>query len=225
MLQLEIIITEDGSNTLYVPELKEHYHSTFGAIAESRHVFIEAGLLQALKNDTEEINILEVGFGTGLNALLTVLEASLKGFSVKYTALETFPLPQQLWSKLNYPEQIGDIKAKEIFQLLHQCNWDIEKEIIPGFFITKVERSLQDFKVAGMLYNLIYFDAFGPDVQAELWTDEIFRKISGMTAKGGILVTYSCKGSVRRALMAAGFAVEKIPGPKGKREMLRGVRC
>ncbi|MCD4723650.1 MAG: tRNA (5-methylaminomethyl-2-thiouridine)(34)-methyltransferase MnmD [Bacteroidales bacterium] len=225
MLQPEIIITEDGSHTLYIPELKEHYHSTFGAIAESMHVFIEAGLLQALKNDTEEINILEVGFGTGLNALLTVLEAGLKGCSVKYTALETFPLPQQLWGKLNYPEQIGDIKAKEIFQFLHQCNWDIEKEIIPGFFITKVERSLQDFKVAGMLYNLIYFDAFGPDVQAELWTDEIFRKISGMTAKGGILVTYSCKGSVRRALMAAGFAVEKIPGPKGKREMLRGVRC
>ena len=225
MKHVEIILTEDGSHTLKVPELKEHYHSTFGAIAESRHVFIEAGLRKVLKNDTDEINILEVGFGTGLNALLTILESKLSGSSVKYTALETFPLPQQLWSKLNYPEQIGDIKAKEFFQLLHQCDWNIEKEIIPGFFITKVEKSLEDFKDAGMLYNLIYFDAFAQDVQAELWTDEIFRKISGMTAKGGILVTYSCKGSVRRALKAAGFAVEKIPGPKGKREMVRGVRC
>ena len=225
MKHAEIILTEDGSHTLYIPELKEHYHSTFGAIAESRHVFIEAGLRQALKNNDGEINILEVGFGTGLNALLTILETSLKGSTVKYTALETFPLAQQLWSKLNYPEQIGDIKAKEIFQFLHQCGWNLEKEITPGFFITKVEKRLEDFKAAGMLYNLIYFDAFGPDVQAELWTDEIFRKISGMTAKGGILVTYSCKGSVRRALKAAGFAVEKIPGPKGKREIVRGVRC
>jgi tRNA U34 5-methylaminomethyl-2-thiouridine-forming methyltransferase MnmC len=225
MKHVEIILTEDGSHTLHIPELKEHYHSIFGAIAESRHVFIEAGLRQVLKNNTGEINILEVGFGTGLNALLTVLEASLSDSSVKYTALETFPLPQQLWSKLNYPEQIRDIKAKEIFQFLHQCDWNVENEIIPGFFITKVEKSLEDFNAAGMLYNLIYFDAFAPDVQAELWTDEIFRKISGMTAKGGILVTYSCKGSVRRALKAAGFAVEKIPGPKGKREMVRGVRC
>jgi tRNA U34 5-methylaminomethyl-2-thiouridine-forming methyltransferase MnmC len=225
MKHVEIILTEDGSHTLHIPELKEHYHSIFGAIAESRHVFIEAGLRQVLKNNAGEINILEVGFGTGLNALLTVLEASLSDSSVKYTALETFPLPQQLWSKLNYPEQIRDIKAKEIFQLLHQCDWNVENEIIPGFFITKVEKSLEDFNAAGMLYNLIYFDAFAPDVQAELWTDEIFRKISGMTAKGGILVTYSCKGSVRRALKAAGFAVEKIPGPKGKREMVRGVRC
>ena len=224
MKHAEIILTEDGSHTLYVPELKEHFHSTFGAIAESRHVFIEAGFRQALKNNDDEINILEVGFGTGLNALLTMLETKLKGHSVKYTALETFPLPQQLWSKLNYPEQIGDKKAKEIFQLLHQCDWNLEKEIIPGFFITKVEKSLEDYEAAGMLYDLIYFDAFAPDVQAELWTDEIFRKVSRMTAKDGILVTYSCKGSVRRAIKTAGFAVEKIPGPKGKREMVRGVK-
>lgn len=224
MLQPEIIITEDGSHTLYIPSLKEHYHSTFGAIAESRHVFIEAGLRQVLKNNTAEINILEVGFGTGLNALLTILEARRKGYVVNYTGLEAFPLEQQIWRKLNYPGQIRDEKAEEIFHLLHQSNWNTEKEIIPGFFITKVERGLEDFQASGMQYNLIYFDAFAPDVQPELWTDEIFRKISGMTAKDGILVTYSCKGSVRRALKAAGFEVEKIPGPKGKREMVRGVK-
>ena len=221
----KIVTTGDGSHTLEAEGLHEHYHSTFGAISESRHVFIEAGLHKKLEEKTDELAILEIGFGTGLNALLTVLDDKIKGTSIHYYAIEAYPLEPELWNKLNYPEMLEGKRAKDLFESLHHSDWGKPCEIINGFFLHKLEAKLQDYVHQGKMIGLVYFDAFGPDVQPDLWTAEIFQKMAGITAPGGILVTYSCKGDVRRALKNAGFEVEKIPGPKGKREMLRGIRC
>jgi len=218
-------ITDDGSHTLMVDGLNEHYHSTYGAMAESRHVFIEAGLHKMLEDKPRKLSILEVGFGTGLNTLLTILDPRLSGIRVNYFGLEAYPIEKELWQELNYPELMQDESAPGLFRELHESEWGTQIEINPGFYLIKIRQKLEDYQHAGEAADLVYFDAFGPDVQPELWTPEMFRKIAKMTAPGGILVTYSCKGSVRRALKAAGFEVEKIPGPKGKREMMRGVRC
>lgn len=221
----EIIITEDGSHSLRIAELGENYHSTFGAMAESVHVFIEAGLHKKLEDGHGELSVLEVGYGTGLNALLTVLNQKTKGINIQYVGLEAYPLERQVWQELNYPDILEDERAGDIFYEINSAEWERQIEIIPGFNLIKIKQKLQDYQHQGPPFDLIYFDAFGPDVQPELWTKEIFHKIGEMTAPGGILVTYSCKGSVKRALRAAGFEIEKIPGPKGKREMLRGVKC
>lgn len=218
-------MTDDGSHTLKVEGLNEHYHSIFGAVSESKHVFIEAGFRKAMEKGPIILSILEVGFGTGLNALLSLLVDRAEGSLINYYGLEAYPLEEKLWGKLNYPDIIDDNRAEELFYKLHQCKWGEPCEIQPGFILHKINHKLQDYQHKGKFIDLVYFDAFGPDVQAELWTPEIFERIAEMTSPGGILVTYSCKGSVRRALMAAGFAVEKIPGPVGKREMLRGCRC
>jgi len=220
----KLIVTDDGSHTLKVEGLQEHYHSTFGAINESAHVFIKAGLRRVLEENPGELAIFEVGFGTGLNALLTLLEKKIKGVDVHYTTIEAHPLEEAIWTRLNYAEIIGGEEAKTAFAKLHSCKWDEAKEIVPGFYFEKHNCKLETF-TAGRSFDLVYFDAFGPDVQPELWSEAIFRNIAGMTSTGGILVTYSCKGSVKRALKAAGFGTEKLPGPKGKREILRGVRC
>lgn len=224
MKQIEIVLTEDGSNTLRVPELNEHYHSTFGAIAESRHIFIEAGLKYVMKNNPSELNILEVGFGTGLNALLTMLWADSTTTAICYTGIEKYPLEDSLWNKLNYPEQIEEARALEYFKALHECTWNKNYKLLANFNFIKYDVDLEAYQNPEASFDLIYFDAFGPDVQPNLWTEEIFSKIAKMTAKGGVLVTYSCKGTVKRALKASGFEIEKIPGPKGKREILRGFR-
>jgi len=220
----KLLLTDDGSHTLKVEELSEHYHSTFGAIAESRHVFIESGFDKKLEEKPTRLNLLEVGFGTGLNALLTVLEAGTSDCEVHYVGLEAYPLSEEILKELNYPDLVSGDQAAEVFNRIHSIEWGIESEVMPGFNLTKIEEKLQNYQENDK-FDLIYFDAFGPDVQPELWNEEIFRNLAGMTAYGGILVTYSCKGTVKRALKAAGFRIEKIPGPKGKREMLRGVRC
>ena len=218
----EIILTEDGSHSLKVHGVNEHYHSTFGALAESRHVFIEAGLKQLLSRSSSEINILEIGFGTGLNALLTLVENINTCKIINYSSVEPFPLGEEIWGKLNYPDLLDNVMAGEWFKKMHRSEWNKVVEINPFFYLGKMRCSLQDYDAGGRKFDLIYFDAFGPDIQPELWTEEIFEKISDMTATGGILVTYSAKGIVRRALQSAGFDVERIPGPRGKREMIRG---
>ena len=221
----EIILTEDGSHSLKVYGINEHYHSTFGALAESRHVFIDAGLKMLLPKSSSGISILEIGFGTGLNALLSLSESINYGRRIEYTSVEPFPLEKDIWGKLNYPDLLDDKRAGEWFEKMHTGEWNKELEIDKDFYLSKMCCSLQDYNADGRKFDLIYFDAFGPDIQPELWTEEIFEKISDMTATGGILVTYSAKGSVRRALQSAGFSVERIPGPRGKREMIRGVGC
>ncbi len=212
---IEVRISEDGSTTFYRPDLDEHYHSIHGAIQESMHVFIQAGLCYITNR---EITVLEVGFGTGLNALLTLLRSP--GKKISYHALERYPLPGELVSKMNYPELIDDSDAQMFFNKLHHAKWNEPCTITHCFELLKMQQDLLTY-CPDTLFDLIYFDAFDPKKQPELWTPAVFDKIGKATRPGGMLVTYSAKGSVKRALTNAGFEVEKIPGPPGKREMIR----
>ena len=178
-----------------------------------------------LQRDPEKVNILEVGFGTGLNALLTMLRADNSGCQIDYAGLEKFPLAKAVWSKLNYPDIINTQHSQSYFEKLHKCEWGEISALTENFSILKFVVDFLEYNNVAGSFDLIFFDAFGPDVQPELWTEDVFMKLSQMTAKDGVLVTYSCKGTVKRALKASGFDIEKIPGPKGKREILRGVRC
>ncbi len=219
MIEERVIkISEDGSATLYVPSLDEHYHSWHGAIRESMHIFINAGLEQC--NKTDIINILEVGFGTGLNALLTLIHKPTS--TIQYHSLEKYPVASNLVSQLNYPELLGSGQLRDLFDTMHSVEWDKAHKLTDDFYLTKHWCDFQDFR-SNLKFNLIYFDAFGPDKQPELWTEAMFANIASMTAPGGILTTYSAKGSVRRALQAAGFWVERLPGPPGKRQMIRAT--
>ena len=220
-----IIVTADGSHTLQSLQFSETYHSTFGAINESMHVFVSAGLHMALERFPGGMNILEVGFGTGLNALLTLLDPEVRGCRISYTAVEAFPLDEALWQGLNYPGLLKDENAAKYYESLHRCGWDEDHEAAPGFMIRKVKLRVQDYLAAENHFNLVYHDAFSPAVQPEMWTAELFTHLSAMICPGGILVSYSSKGAVRRAMQEAGFRMEKIPGPTGKREMLRGIKC
>ncbi|MCW3102928.1 MAG: hypothetical protein JWO09_1368 [Bacteroidetes bacterium] len=221
-MQRQIITTSDGSHSLYVPELNEHYHSIHGAIQESRHVFIEAGLKHTLNNNHSALSVFEVGFGTGLNALLTYLESERSGVKIDYTSVEAFPLEEAIFHELNYPAEIG--AGREAFEQLHASSWEVKTNISENFSLLKLKTSLLDVVLKDELYDLVYFDAFGPPVQPEMWTDEVFSKLCKAMKKGGVLVTYCAKGEVRRAMKRAGLSVEKIPGPPGKREMVRAVK-
>jgi len=212
----QLILTADGSHTLHNELLGEHYHSIHGAIQESRHVFIEAGL-KALDAGIDPIDILEVGFGTGLNALLTIAAPGDK--TIHYDALEAFPLSEEIFSKLNYGTLVPD--SEKFFKKIHACPWDAPTQITPGFTLTKLSTSLQCF-VPYKNYDLIYFDAFAPAVQPEMWTIGIFEKLFSVMKPGGVVVTYCAQGQVKRDLKTVGFTVEGIAGPPGKREMTRG---
>jgi tRNA U34 5-methylaminomethyl-2-thiouridine-forming methyltransferase MnmC len=218
-MQTRLEVTGDGSHTLFVPELNEHYHSTFGAIQESLHIFIQSGFL-SVSNSLNHISILEVGFGTGLNALLTFLQNQLSQRHLRYTAIEKYPLVDSLTQQLNYPAMLKP-PAGELFQGIHQAGWDVDTLLSPTFILRKQQADIITIPFGAETYDLIYFDAFGPDVQPELWSGEIFQKIIRSMNPGGIFVTYSAKGSVRRALQNAGFTLEKLPGPPGKREITR----
>ena len=215
----EIVTTEDGSHSIYVQTLDEHYHSVHGAFTESQHVFIEAGLKQ-LKNS--HIRILEMGFGTGLNALLTFVEANKSNISIYYTGIEKYPLERTITDSLNY-ESIIDPAWKGMFKLIHDSQWQQEVLIKPGFILKKVQCDMHEMGEVDE-FDLVYFDAFAPEKQPELWTEDLFNHIFLSMRSNSILTTYSSKGTVRRNLEAAGFRVEKIPGPPGKREMTRAYK-
>jgi tRNA U34 5-methylaminomethyl-2-thiouridine-forming methyltransferase MnmC len=215
--------TSDGSHTLFVPELNEHYHSTHGAIQESEIVFIQNGL-HCLPECLKEINILEVGFGTGLNALLTVLFAKKHRRKINYVAVEPNPLEPELLGNLNYPSLIGSTEAEGYYNKLHETGWTYPAFLSDYFIISKIQAPLEEITLRDEQFHLVYFDAFGPDVQPELWTEQVFVQLYKCMKPEGILVTYSCKGIVKRALKAAGFAISKLPGPPGKREVLRAVK-
>jgi len=225
---LVIIKSKDGSHTLFVPELNEHYHSTFGAIQESNFIFIEAGLHQLTQFNSfpceEPLRILEIGFGTGLNALLTQIEAEKLGQPVYYTSIEAFPLPPETWSALNYPHQFCSLDYSSVFHHLHTAEWNKAEPVSSHFTLHKIHCTLEDFLPESNFFSLVYFDAFGPDVQPELWTQDIFQRVSDSMIPGGVLVTYSVKGIVVRALRSAGFRIEKLPGPPGKRHILRATK-
>ncbi len=207
--------TADGSHTFFVPELDEHYHSTNGALTESKHVFIDAGLNQIIR---EEISILEIGFGTGLNAILSCLEAKSRRTLVYYTSIELYPVDKEWIKLLNFPDEIG--VERSLFDFLHDCEWDKDVRIDPFFTLHKIKGDLTKIRF-NRPFDLIYFDAFAPDKQPEMWSSEIFSHLFNQTNPGGILTTYCAKGSIRRMLQTAGYVTERLPGPPGKREMLR----
>lgn len=217
-MERKIILTADGSHSISIPEMDVTYHSIHGAIQESMHVFIGAGY--TFLKDASSIRLLEVGMGTGLNALLTLLESDRRRQTVHYTAIELFPLKKEQAVRLNYCETLNKTHYQLPFEKLHACDWEQEKKITPFFVFNKINVDLKAFSSTGD-FDLVYFDAFAPNAQPELWTKEIFEKLYSMMREEGVLVTYCSKGDVRRALQAAGFAIEKIPGPARKREMLR----
>ena len=218
-----IIKNELGLKTLYRADLDETYHSIHGAIAESKYVFIESGLNEFFKrNDKEQISILEIGFGSGLNAILSYQEILGSKKHIAYSSLETVPLPYSLVEQLGYQNHWNK-ECIEVYKKMHEAPWNNMVEIDAHFSLEKIEDRLEDF-IPNDFYDVIYFDAFAPDKQASLWTLSIFKKIYACTKEGGILVTYSAKGDVRRALMEAGFEVEKIAGLPPKKHMLRACK-
>jgi len=218
-MQTELKITEDGSHTLFVPEIDECYHSTHGAIQESQHIFIEAGIKQCQK---EKIKILEIGFGTGLNAFLTLLEAERSEKQIQYTSLELYPVEIEKALQLNYPEMLAPEK-RLVFEEMHTAEWNIEIPISSFFKLIKIETDFTGY-VLEEQFDVVFFDAFSPEKQPEMWSEVLFEKIYAHCNQGAVLTTYCAKGIVRRAMQAAGFVVDRLPGPPGKREMLRGKK-
>ena len=218
------VITKDGSHTISVPDMNVTYHSVHGAIQESEHVFIKAGLLDSGIFDYIGVHqVLEIGFGTGLNALLTLIEADKHKNRIYYTAIEPFPLDESVITQLNYCEQLNLPHYQRLLEKMHHCGWEEMYEITEHFRLTKHKTSLQEFST-GESFSIIYYDAFAPNAQPELWTEKIFEKLYDLLLPEGILVTYCSKGAVQRAMKAAGFTIEKIPGPPGKREMIRALK-
>ena len=213
-MKREILITSDGSTTINLPDLNEQYHSKNGSINESYHVFINSGLKE-VKED--KVSILEIGFGTGLNCFITFLEAKR---AIDYVGVEAYPVTSEEVEKMNFISVLKAEKEKAIFDKIHKVSWEENHQISENFSLTKRKQFFEDIEDKDA-FNLIYFDAFGARVQPQLWTVEIFQKMYDSLKKDGILVTYSAKGSVRRAMQEVGFLVERLPGPPGKREMLR----
>jgi tRNA U34 5-methylaminomethyl-2-thiouridine-forming methyltransferase MnmC len=224
-LKRKIITTKDGSTTIHLEDWNEQYHSTHGAIQEAAHVFIKMGLLH-LQNtfNPDQIQLLEIGFGTGLNAFMTYLEAQKTNLSpINYVGVEAYPVASAEITQLNYISELHANDQSKIFSAMHACNWETAIQLDENFTLTKQKKFFADINDQEK-YNLIYFDAFGARVQPELWTVEIFQKMFNAMQNQGILVTYAAKGSVRRAMQEVGFQVERLPGPPGKREMLRATK-
>ncbi|MEM8847130.1 MAG: tRNA (5-methylaminomethyl-2-thiouridine)(34)-methyltransferase MnmD [Bacteroidota bacterium] len=219
-MKRRIIETADGSKTIQLEEWQEQYHSKHGAVQEAYHVFIKHGLEHA---NHDNLNILEIGFGTGLNALITLIESKKKDISIQYVGVEQFPVFLEEVQQLDYVSSLSAEAFKSEFNTMHQCAWEKKNALSKNFILTKQKKDFRDITERD-LFNLIYFDAFGPRVQPELWTEQIFQIMYSALKTEGILVTYSAKGSVRRAMQAVGFQVERLEGPPGKREMLRGTK-
>ncbi len=215
----KIRLTADGSHTLYQTAIDETYHSTHGAIQESEFIFVNAGLRRLTKT---EITVFEVGFGTGLNAFLTLLEAEKSQLNVRYITTEKYPVEVENILKLNYPDIIAP-ERKSFFEKLHECEWNQPVQLTPEFLLEKVNADFVNFDHIAH-YDVIYFDAFSPEKQPEMWTQGLFEKLYAHCNENAVLVTYCAKGAVRRAMQKAGFAVERLPGPPGKREILRATK-
>jgi len=221
-LKRTLFKTGDGSYTLHIPEWDEQYHSKHGAIAEALHVFIKHGLYYWVsQKESDSVSILEIGFGTGLNTFLTFLETEKNAFSVNYTGIEAYPLKIDEIKKLNYASLLK--AGEEKFLQLHQTPWEVKSTISETFQLTKQQKLFSEIHSENC-FNLIYFDAFGIRVQPELWTEAIFKKMFLALKSNGVLVTYAANGNARRALQSVGFKVERLAGPPGKKEMLRGTK-
>ncbi len=222
--ELQRIVTEDGSHSLYIPSMRETYHSTHGAIRESEHVFIRHGLQEAAEKTSGEIAIFEVGFGTGLNALLTAAWAAANRRTVRMTSIEAYPVEEEIWKSLNYPEQVDDTQASAWWELLHESDWNTEIKIHDNFYLTKVHDKIENFVGKPDSMDVIYFDAFAPGKQAEMWSPDILKKTVTCLKQGGFLVTYCAQGQFKRDLFSLGLDVEPLAGPPGKKEMTRGIK-
>lgn len=214
----KIVTTEDGSHSLFNTTISEHYHSVHGAMQESEHIFIGTGLKSIAK---KEIHILEIGFGTGLNALLTYNEAKKSMLKIHYTALEKYPITDSIFSELNYPEILNIDNQK--FLMMHRCEWSQNTEIDRNFILKKVLCDIRD-AIYTNKFDLVYFDLFSPGKQAELWTDKVIRNIAESVENEGIFVTYSANGNLKRILESSGFKVSHLPGPPGKRVFTKAVK-
>lgn len=219
-MERKIITTSDGSTTIQIVDWNEQYHSIHGAIQEAYHVFIKSGL-DLFSN--QNLAILEIGFGTGLNAIITCIEANKKGLNINYTGVEAYPVSLEEISQLNYIEQLKASDFEKHFLKMHSSEWEKEIVISDDFKLTKQQKDFMQI-IEKDFFNLIYFDAFGARVQPELWSEPIFEIMYNALKENGVLVTYAAKGSVRRAMQSVGFFVERLSGPPGKREMLRAIK-
>jgi tRNA U34 5-methylaminomethyl-2-thiouridine-forming methyltransferase MnmC len=216
-MKREILVTSDGSTTIHLPDLDEQYHSKNGSINETYHVFINSGLKLV---SAKKVAILEIGFGTGLNSFITYLEGKR---TIDYVGVEAYPVTPEEVEKMNFITVLKAEKERAVFEKMHAVSWGEKHQISETFSLLKRKQLFENIEDKDA-FNLIYFDAFGARVQPELWSEEIFRKMFNALKENGILVTYSAKGSVRRAMQAVGFTVERLPGPPGKREMLRAIK-
>jgi len=224
-IALKIIESADGSHTLFHSGLNETYHSTNGALQESEHVYINAGLVPKIASGTTEISIFEVGFGTGLNAWLTYKHIQNTSVKIIYNTIEPFPLSKEIYDALNYVKAIEDDALKRFFIRLHEAEWNKLIEVAPNFMIRKIKTTLEKLKESDFdKVDLVYFDAFAPSKQAEIWLPENLQKIYDLMKKGGAMVTYCARGQVKRDLKAIGFEVETLLGPPGKKEMTRAIK-
>ena len=217
-MEREVIITEDGSKTIRINGLNENYHSSHGALQEAKHVFMKYGIHEF--QNQKNVSILEMGFGTGLNAFLTCVSANELDLNVNYHGVEAFPVSELEITELEYRSLVGE-ENERLYDQIHASKWNDEVQITSRFALTKIDEKLQETKLKSEFYNIVFYDAFGPRVQEEMWSVEIFKKMFESIAFGGFLVTYCAKGQVKRNLREVGFVVEELPGPPGKREMTR----
>lgn len=217
----ELVNTADGSFTIFLPEMNEHFHSVNGAVTESKYVFCERGYLY---HPSKNPVVFEAGFGTGLNCLVTALKAEQQERQTLYMAVENYPLDKNLIYKLEYGTIFGKM-GDELFRAVHESEWEVPVRLSTFFTLLKMKADLiSQNRIMPHQCDIIYFDAFGPDKQPEMWSEEIFSRLYELTSPGGVLVTYSAKGEIRRRLNRAGFRTEKLPGGPGKKEMLRGIK-
>ncbi len=217
-----IFETQDGSHSIVSKEYGVSYHSRYGAVQESRHVFIEAGLYaKALAK--KDLGILEFGFGSGLNAFLTLLEAAQHGWNIHYEAIEAFPISVEQAIQLNYPTLLGAPHFQSAFLQMHECTPEMNQQLTPFFSFQKKLSRFENVDYPAQ-FDVVYFDAFAPSVQPELWEAAVLQRAFAALVPGGVFVTYSAKGSVKRTLKSVGFQLETLPGPPGKREMTRGIK-
>lgn len=218
-LNLQIIITQDGSPTIQLEQAGATYHSRYGAVRESLHVFIEAGLFYR-SISKKDLNILEIGFGTGLNAFLTVLEGERLGLNIHYTAIDRYPLELTTAAKLDYAGFLHQPELHSLFLRLHEADWNAERPISDRFTLLKLQQKAEEWQ-GNEQVDLIYYDAFAPAEQPELWTEPVLLSMYEALVEGGVLVTYCAKSDFKRTLKSIGFEVTPLPGAPGKREMTR----
>lgn len=215
-----IIQTSDGSTTIKIEDWDECYHSKHGAIQEAKHVFIKNGLALF---PAQTISILEIGFGTGLNAFITFLEAKKRNQSINYVGVEAYPISVEELKGMNYVEELEALEYESVFDKMHHDNWEQSNVIDKDFCLTKRQQFFEAIDDVEQ-FDLIYFDAFGYRVQPDLWSTEIFKKMFTALKNNGVLVTYAARGVVKRSMIEVGFKVEKLAGPPGKREMFRATK-